>query len=280
MTTLHTFGCSITQGHALPDVVRTITDTEISALGRPVHWSDYHILAPSQHAWPQVLGDHLGVAVQNHARRGACFRQIARQCAVASPSIEPGDIVIVMWTYLSRVSLQWPARTAVPITHLVDTGFWHTYVKPGFNKLFGLSVSDRSNKDIDERIYTYIYNSSRYTLDPLGTYDRYYNSLVLQTLCDGVLKARGARVIHLSVEPEPYLAQLDTAGSQLDPSLQEPWVIPNPAEWYNLTVDHLSCRIIHDPSLPTAGDDFHPSVKHHSNFADHIRDHHNLKDMI
>jgi hypothetical protein len=153
-------------------------------------------------------------------------------------------------------------------------------VKPGFNKLFGLSVSDRSNKDIDERIYTYIYNSSRYTLDPLGTYDRYYNSLVLQTLCDGVLKARGARVIHLSVEPEPYLAQLDTAGSQLDPSLQEPWVIPNPAEWYNLTVDHLSCRIIHDPSLPTAGDDFHPSVKHHSNFADHIRDHHNLKDMI
>ena len=277
MTTLHTFGCSITQGHALPDVVRPdITDTEIAALGRPVHWSDYHILAPSQYAWPQLLGNHLGVPVVNHARRGACFQQIARQCAVAAPSIEPGDIVIVMWTYLSRVSLQWPARTAVPLTHLVDTGFWRTYVKPGFNKLFGLSVSDRSNKDMDERIYTYIHNSSRYTFDPMGIYDRYHNSLLLQTMCDGFLQARGARVIHLSVEPEPYLTQLEAARSGLDPSLKEPWVIPDPNTWYYLDVDHLSCQVIHDPSIPTAGDDHHPSIQHHRNFADHILRQHNL----
>jgi len=279
MTTLHTFGCSITQGHALPDVIRPpLTDTEISALGRPQHWSDEHILAPSAHAWPQVLGNHLGIPVVNHARRGACFQQIARQCAVAS--IKPGDLVIVMWTYLSRMSLQWPSRTSVPLTHLVDTGFWRTYVKPGFNKLFGLSVSDRSNSDIDERIYTYIHNSSRYTVDPLGIYDRYHNCLVLQTMCDGFLQARGARVIHLSVEPEPYLAQLENARSQLDPSLQAPWVIPNPAEWYNLAVDHLSCRIIHDPSLPTTGSDHHPGLEHHRNFADHILRHHNLKAAI
>ena len=275
MKTLHTFGCSITQGHALPDVVRApLSVDQLAALGRAAHWSDEHILAPSQYAWPNILADRLAIPVQNHARRGACFQQIARQCAVAAPSILPGDIVIVMWTYLSRVSLQWPARTAVPLTHLVDTGFWRTYVKPGFNKLFGLSVSDRSTTDMDERIYTYIHNSSRYTFDPLGIYDRYHNSLLLQTMCDGFLQARGARVIHLSVEPEPYLTQLEVARSDLDPSLKEPWVIPDPNTWYNLDVDHLSCQVIHDPGIPTAGDDHHPSVQHHANFADHICEQH------
>jgi hypothetical protein len=281
MTTLHTFGCSITQGHALPDVVRPpLSAAEISALGRPEHWSDEHILAPSQHAWPQILGNRLGVPVVNHARRGSCFQQIARQCAVAAPSIQAGDLVIVMWTYLSRVSLQWPARTSVPLTHLVDTGFWRTYVKPGFNKLFGVSLADNSNKDHDERIYTFIHNSSRYTFDPLGVYDRYHNSLVLQTMCDGFLQSRGAQVIHLSVEPQPYLTQLEAARQDLDPSLQAPWVIPDPASWYNLTVDHDSCRIIHDPSLPTAGSDHHPGVQHHRNFADQVFDQHNLEKLL
>jgi hypothetical protein len=271
MTTLHTFGCSITQGHALPDVsLGPLTEAEVAALGRPQHWSDRHILAPSVHAWPQLLADQLGIAVVNHARRGSCFQQIARQCAVAAASIKPGDLVIVMWTYMSRVSLQWPARTSVPLTHLVDTSIWRTYVRPGFNKLFGLSASDRTNEDTDERIYTYIHNSSRYTFDPLGVYDRCYNSLVLQTMCDGFLKAQGARVIHLSVEPESYLAQLEVARQNLDESLREPWVIPDPATWYNLAVDHDCYRVIHDPSLPTAGDDLHPGIQHHINFADYV----------
>ena len=280
MQTLHTFGCSITQGHALPDIsLGPLTEAEVAALGHPQHWSDRHILAPSRYAWPQLVGDQLGIPVQNHARRGACFQQIARQCAVAAPTIEPGEIVIVMWTYLSRVSLQWPARTAVPLSHLVDTSVWRTYVRPGFNKLFGLSVSDRSNADIDERIYTYIHNSSRYTFDPLGAYDRCYNNLVLQTMCDGFLRARGAEVIHLSVEPEPYLTQLETARQNLDETLREPWVIPNPTEWYNIAVDHTCYRVIHDPSIPTAGDDLHPSVEHHANFAEHVLNQYSLRSL-
>jgi hypothetical protein len=280
MKTLHTFGCSITQGHALPDVIRPpLTQAELAALGRPAHWSDEHILAPSSHAWPQVLGDRLGIPVQNHARRGACFQQIARQCAVAAPSIQPGDTVMVMWTYMQRVSLQWPARTSVPLTHLVDTNIWRTYIRPGFNKLFGLSISDRSNKDIDECIYTYIHNSSRYTFDPLGIYDRCHNNLVLQTMCDGFLKATGARVIHLSVEPQSCLAQLDAARLNLHESLREPYVIPNPAEWYNLAVDHDCYRVIHDPSLPTAGDDCHPSVEHHKNFAEYVLTQHSVESL-
>jgi hypothetical protein len=86
-------------------------------------------------------------------------------------------------------------------------------------------------------------------------------------MTDGFLQSTGARVIHLSVEPEPYLQQLETAALELDPSLQTPWLIPNPKDWYTLAVDHDLCRVIHDPSIPTTGSDWHPSVEHHANFA-------------
>jgi hypothetical protein len=272
MTTLHTFGCSITQGHALPDVVRPpLTPDEVQALGRPVHWSDEHLLKPSDYAWPKVLGDTLGIPVQNYARRGACFQQIARQCAVSVTNIQADDIVVVMWTYLSRVSLQWPARTSVPLTHIVDhNNNWRTRILPGFNKFFGLSRSDTATDDIEQRIYNYIQMSSHYTYDPLAMYDRYHNSLVLQSMTDGFLRATGARVVHLSVEHESYLTQLEQARIALDPSLQAPYIIPDPNDWYTMLVDHLSCRVIHDPSIPTVGADWHPSALHHSNFAEHV----------
>ena len=282
MKTLHTFGSSITQGFALPDVVAPpLSDDEIRALNRPPHWTDEHILKPSDHAWPAVLAADLGINVENHARRGACFQQIARQCAVAAPRINSDDIVIVMWTYLSRLSMQWPARTSVPLHHYIDTktnNSWTTRIWPGFNKMFGLSLSEASANgssivsEVDDRLYTYIHNSTRYTFDPLGIYDRYHNSLLLQTMTDGFLRSKAATVIHLSVEPEPYLFQLERAAKDLDPSLQTPWEIPNPKDWYTLPVDHTSCRVIHDPSIPPAENDMHPSVTHHKNFAQCVYD--------
>ena len=278
MTTLHTFGCSITQGHALPDVVRDpLTPDEEAALGRESHWTDEHILEPSDYAWPKVLADKLNMSVNNHGRRGACFQQIARQCAVAAQDIKPGDIVIVMWTYFSRLSLQWPARTAVPLTHLIDhKNNWHTKILPGVNKFFGLSRSSTISEkdDVEQKIYNHIKHSINYSFDPLAVYDRYHNSLLLQTMTDGYLRASGARVIHLSVEHDSYPAQLEWARQCLDPSLQSPYVIPNPTDWYSLAVDHDSCQIIHDPSIPTTGSDWHPSVEHHNNFADHIHKKH------
>ena len=278
MTTLHTFGCSITQGHALPDVIKPpLTEEEQAKLGRPSHWSDEHILAPSNFAWPKVLGDKLGVDFINHGRRGACFQQISRQCTVAGPSIKPDDIVIVMWTYFSRLSIQWPSRTAVPLTHLPDKeNNFLTRILPGFNKFFGLSRSENTNvqDDAEVKISWYMRSSLPFTFDPLIMYDRFHNNLVLQTAVDGYLRATGAKIIHLSVEHEPYIHQLERARQLLDPSLQSPYVIPNPNDWYTLEVDHDSCKVIHDPSIPTTGSDWHPSVQHHSNFANHIYDKH------
>lgn len=276
MTTLHTFGCSITQGFALPDVVRTFTDpqgrplTEDQLKRQNIQWSDIHIYEPSQLAWPAVLASRLGVSVENHARRGACFNQIARQCAVAAPSIHSDDTVIVMWTYLSRISLQWPARTSVPLCNIVDRD-WKTSILPGFNKWFGLSGSHSAKSSSDQRIHKYIHDSTEYAyLDPMGLYDRYYNRLILAEMVDGFLRSRGCRVIHLSVETVPYLDQLEEVRQLLDPSLRDPYVIPEPSSWYRIAVDHHSCRVIHDPTIPPAENDMHPSVLHHSNFAERV----------
>ena len=93
---------------------------------------------------------------------------------------------------------------------------------------------------------------------------------MLQKITDGFLRATGARVIHLSVEMETALDQLELARRDLDPSLAEPYHIPDPKTWYKLSVDHSSCYLLLDPSIPPAENDMHPSVTHHSNFAQHI----------
>lgn len=274
MTKLHTFGCSITQGFALPDVVQPLSEQQIQDLGRPFHWTDVHLYRPSEYAWPSVLAAKLNIPVINHARRGACFQQIARQCAVGVKDIQPNDIVIVMWTYLSRLSLQWPARTSVPFCNIVDPNWgWRTKILPGFNKLFGLSPAKNTTEDADKHIHDYIQEASRIYLDPMGVYNHYYNNLVLQQMTDGFLRATGARVIHLSVETLSSKQQLEEAREELSNSLKSPYNIPHPDEWYFIEVDHLSCLVIHDTSIPPAENDMHPSIQHHHNFAEHI---HNL----
>ena len=276
--TLHTFGCSISQGFALPDVVKPmldaagqpLTDEQLKEQG--IHWSDIHLYQPSKYAWPQVLANKLDTPVINHARRGACFQQIARQCAVGAKDIKPNDTVIVMWTYLSRLSLQWPARTSVPFGTLTDPDWgWKTAIV-GFNKFFGLEKSKNSEltSDTDQEIQQYIERYAKDQLDPRGTYNRYYNNLVLQQMTAGFLESTGARVIHLSVEPENSKWQLEQARNNLNSTLKDPYTIPSPDDWYTLDVDHTSCFVILDTSIPPAENDTHPSITHHQNFAEHI----------
>lgn len=269
--TLHTFGCSITQGFALPDTIRPITDQEEAALGRKFHWTDVHLYKPSALAWPQVLADRLAVPVVNHARRGACFTQISRQVAQSIRHIQPQDTVIIMWTYLSRLSLQWPARTAVPFCTQVDPNWgWSTRHMPGFNSLFGLTPRETDTERQDRIIMDHIRSYAELHLSDMAIFDQYYSNMILQIMTAHAVAGTHARVIHLSVEPESALRQLETIRCALDPSLREPWSIPDPAQWYSLDIDHDSCMIILDPSIPPAENDTHPSVQHHKNFADHI----------
>lgn len=284
MPTLHTFGCSITQGFALPDTIRPIlgddgqplSDQQLKQLsdrGIIDDWNDIHLYQPSQHAWPQVLADQLGLCVVNHARRGACFNQIARQCMTAISSITAEDTVMIMWTYLSRVSLQWPARTAVPLCMVADHQA-QTSILPGFNRFFGLERSSDRTKSRDQHIHQYIHDFTEHSyLNPMGFFDNCYNKLVLAETVDHAMRSTGARVIHLSVETEPHLAQLEGVRLLLDQSLGSDYArIPPPSEFYRISVDHSSCLVILDPTIPPAENDMHPSITHHSNFALHLRD--------
>jgi hypothetical protein len=275
MNTLHTFGCSITQGFALPDVVKPITNEdgipytpeELDDLGINVNWEDIHVYAPSKFAWPQLLADKLGVSVNNYARRGACFNQIARQCAIGVKDIKPNDTVIVMWTYFTRISLQWPARTSVPLCHVIDPSWGLQSVIKGFNKFFGLSSSNYDTVDKDKEITKWIEKSTKETfLHPLGEFDRLYNYIVLQQMTDGFLKATGAKVLHFSVDTVPILDQFKRAEQQLPRSLRE-YNIPNPRDFYDIEVDYTCCHLLHDPRIPPAENDMHPSMQHHTNFA-------------
>lgn len=280
MATLHTFGCSITQGHALPDIVKPVvnsdgvpyTPEEIEKYNIKINWEDIHLYQPSRLAWPQVLANRLkNTTVNNHARRGACFQQIARQCAANVQDIKPEDTVIVMWTYLSRLSLQWPARTAVPFCNITDPNWGWRTVMLGFNRFFGLESSKNSSDAAEQRIQDYIETSTKNTyLTPMGTYNRYYNSLVLQTMTDGFLRATGARVIHLSVEHISALQQLEEARQELDRSLGSLYTIPDPNDWYKLNIDYNCAPVLMDPRIPPAENDMHPSVTHHTNFAEYV----------
>jgi len=187
-------------------------------------------------------------------------------------TIKPEDVVIVMWTYMSRLSLQWPARTSVPFCNVVDPSWgWRTVIK-GMNDLFGLSPTSNSTDQHEQQFQNYIEKATKHTyLDPMGVYNRYYNNMVLAQLCDSSLRGTGARVIHLSVEPESHQRQLEEARDDLHFSMKKDYTaIPNPKEWYKLKVDHSVCDVILDPTIPPAENDMHPSETHHSNFADAV----------
>jgi len=270
---LHTFGCSITQGFALPDVVVPVLDdqgepiSEKERISRGIHWSDIHKYAPSDYAWPQVLGNLLGVEVHNSARRGACYQQIARQIVTRLPLIQSDHTVIVAWTYLQRLSLQWPARTSVPYCHIADSTWgWRSRLL-GLNLNFGLSNHPRGNPEWDSRVETHLDARARLGMDPLEVFNHCYNNLVLQASVAGALAATGATVIHLSVENQPSLQQLEFARQDLDREMRPYDQTPPPEEWYTVEVDHNACLTLFDPRIPPAENDMHPSVTHHSNFA-------------
>lgn len=275
MQTLHTFGCSITQGFGLADTLEPIlkingeeyTDQELEQLPLDAFsWRDVHRDRPSSLAWPSLLAARLGMQVQNHARRGLCFQRIARSCALAQHSIGPDDVVIVMWTYLNRLSVQWPARTALPFASQVDTSTWHT-VRSGFNKLFGLTPA-RGPDSQEDRILSWLDHSTRWTwLDPKSIYNHLYNNTVLQLMTAGYLANTGARVIHLSVEAESCADQLSRAALELEPSLQANAPVP---DLELLEVDHDCARLLFDPALDLARDLQHPGPQHHAQFAEAI----------
>ncbi len=155
----------------------------------------------------------------------------------------------------------------MPYCHISDgTWGWRSRLL-GTNLNFGLSNHPNRNPAWDSKLEAHLDGRARLGMDPLEVFNHCYNNLVLQVTVDGLLRSTGARVIHLSVEHQPTLQQLEFARQDLDRDMRPYDQTPAPQEWYSLEVDHTSCLTIFDPRIPPAENDMHPSVQHHANFA-------------
>lgn len=81
------YGCSVTHGMGLPDQPDDPEETKMS---------------PSIHAWPALVGEYLGVPVENRGIPGASNKYIAHRMVQEVDAILPNTLVLVMWSFYHR----------------------------------------------------------------------------------------------------------------------------------------------------------------------------------
>jgi hypothetical protein len=96
MSRLITFGDSYTYGHGLADC--HIPIKKVAFLTTEKNWAGP---VPSKFAWPQVLGDMMGLEVVNKSAPGNSNIQILRDI-LSFENFLPSDLVIIGWTYPVR----------------------------------------------------------------------------------------------------------------------------------------------------------------------------------
>ena len=89
MSRLITFGCSYTYGAYLPDCIKHLKDG--SSCQGPT---------ASKLAWPQLLGNRLGLEVHNMSTVGSSNLEILYH--ILNFKFKSDDIVVVMWTFPNR----------------------------------------------------------------------------------------------------------------------------------------------------------------------------------
>ena len=81
---LISFGCSNTQGYALPDIKKNFSKT------------------PSKYAWSNVIAQHYGLEHDNQAIAGASNRLILTK--ILNYEYKPNDIVFILWSHTDRTT--------------------------------------------------------------------------------------------------------------------------------------------------------------------------------
>jgi hypothetical protein len=92
MSKLITFGCSLTEGAALPDI--WVKDEH----------GEYYTSGPSKFAWPAVLGSKLNLQVDNKGRSGSSNKLIWLE-ALAYKDYSPSDVVVFLWSHMPRYTI-------------------------------------------------------------------------------------------------------------------------------------------------------------------------------
>lgn len=101
---LYAFGDSYTFGQGLPDIGE--------------HFCGGPDVASKQ-TWPTHLAKLLGTDVENHSHGGASMLHITKLFLDVYHKIQPGDIVVVAWTYFDRWSIINPDLDSIKIINLL-----------------------------------------------------------------------------------------------------------------------------------------------------------------
>ena len=140
MSRLITFGDSFTYGHGLADC--------------HVPEKNWQGPIPSKFAWPQVLGDMLGVEVINKSVCGSSNIQILKEI-LTFENFLPTDIVIVGWTFNLRDCIF--SKNIFGVETELRVSAWHndtTLVKNYF--------SVHNDHDLSVRTGLYIHHAESY----------------------------------------------------------------------------------------------------------------------
>jgi hypothetical protein len=140
MSRLITFGDSFTYGHGLVDC--------------HVPEKNWQGPIPSKFAWPQVLGDMLGIEVINKSICGSSNIQILKEILTFN-SFEKTDIVIVGWTFNLRDCIF--NKNILGVESELRVSAWHKD-----NKLVEKYFSVHNNHDLSVRTGLYIHHAESY----------------------------------------------------------------------------------------------------------------------
>ena len=121
MNRLIAFGDSFTYGHGLIDC--HIPEKKVAFMVTEKNWAGPN---PSKFAWPQVLGDMLGLEVINKSAPGNSNIQIIRDI-LSFENLLPSDLVVIGWTYPQRDCIFKKNLLGVDISFRISP--WHEDTK-------------------------------------------------------------------------------------------------------------------------------------------------------
>jgi hypothetical protein len=140
MSRLITFGDSFTYGHGLVDC--------------HIPENNYPGTTPSKFAWPQLLGDMLGIEVINRSKCGASNMQILKEILTFENFLTT-DVVIVGWTFNIRDCIF--NKSIFGVESELRVSAWHKD-----NKLVEKYFSVHNNHDLAVRTGIYIHHAESY----------------------------------------------------------------------------------------------------------------------
>ena len=235
MSRLVAFGCSNTLGEGLPDVLRDDR--------------------PSKHAWPQLLGDKLGLSVVNLGKGGQSNKFICTQ--VLDTELHKDDLVVFMWTYFSRTCFF--TEKGFPRRILPSQMDWWQW-------LLRHKTTDEGKSNLPKKEMKLIRDEYKLCMNYYEKYFSYFNSNYESyqqiNFAKMYLDSKGIKNYHTTCEQLPFREDVQYIDSLSNLKPKNTKVqIPN---WNTV---NIHSQTLYDKN---AADGSHPSMKAHKKIAQDI----------